>query len=112
MNKATDDLLSQINDKTSELESKINDLDVSINLVEKEAFERGFRAAVQSKAVDIDNKTILIKAPEKDHDHLMHLVMKLIVDHKSRFVIVSEEIELKDLHDVDLKALGLKRETV
>ncbi len=102
-------LSAQFSQKAAELEEKLNDIQREVSAAEKAAFERGVKMVISAQAIDWTGKTILVKVPadaiEKTISHMADLYRLL----NCKIIVVTDEVELKDLHELELKSIGLKR---
>lgn len=102
-------LIQEFSDKAAELDRKLNATLEEIASAEKEAFERGVAAGLAGREIALEGKTLIIKVPEEYFDLSSSAVRDLQRQFKCKFVICSEHSEIADLHELDLKAIGLKK---
>lgn len=109
MNGQLEKLTSQFSDKAAELEEKLNDIQREINLAEKAAYQRAVKMIMSAQAIDWQGKTILVKVPADQIEQTVDNLNGLYRELNCKLIVVSDEMELKDLHELELKSLGLKR---
>lgn len=95
--------------KAEELERKVNEVAEEIQLAEKAAFERGLAVGMAAQGIETEGKTFVIKVPFDDLEALSSRMMSLQRTLKCKFILCDEHIDIKDLHELDLRALGLKK---
>jgi len=109
MDSVAKEQLADIQEKIRQLEGKADQFDSLLELAESEAFEKGLKTGLAASVKDIQGKTIVIFAPEDQHDKILSAARKFRRDLECKIVVLSEGCDLKDLHEIDLKAIGLKR---
>ncbi len=110
MNDKLNELSAEFYDKAQEIERKLEQIRNEVVEAERIAHARGFKEGLEAQAFDFENKTIVVKVPEDQVEDTTRMLNRSGFLAKCKFVILSEFVELKDLHDIELKAIGLKRD--
>lgn len=111
MSKTLDEVAEEFREKAEELEAKLSQIRHEVGEAERAAHARGLIEGLEAQAVDFDNKVVVVKVPEDQIEDVTSALSRVERKFKNtRFVILSDFIEMKELHDVELKALGLKRD--
>lgn len=110
MNSKLMNLSDEFFEKAEELETKLSEIRGEIHEAEKTAHARGFQEGLTAQDVDFDGKIVIVKVPEDRVEETTRALQRLDRSFKNtRFVILSDYAEMKELHELELKALGLKR---
>jgi hypothetical protein len=104
--------LNALCDQAQNLESSVNRLDSLIDSVKATEYAKGVQAGVSCKSHEFEGKVVVLKVEDPDafsRAHRRELNDLFVIDLKAKLVIIREDADLSDLHDIDLKALGLQR---
>ena len=101
--------LQSIQDEFEGLERKLNRIVYDIHIAERAAYSRGVSAGLSAREVDFKGKTLLIQVPPDEVEGALSSVWKLGLNLDAKVIVCSDLIEIRELHDLDLKALGLTR---
>lgn len=109
MNDRAAEVMSELSERVEGLDRKIREMEFAVGEAEKEAYERGLRAGLAANGLELQDKTIIIKVPDSEVEMVSRIAGKVMKEFNARCVICTNEMEIADLHQVELKALGLKR---
>lgn len=103
------DLVAQFSDKAEDLERQLRQITEQVHEAEKAAYERGLLANIDAKIGSFEGKTLVVKVPAGDVEDTLHGLRDVQRKLNCKFVIVADYADIKDLNDIDLRAIGLKK---
>lgn len=109
MNDKLNQLSEEFFEKAQQIESKLEQIRSEVAEAERVAHARGFKEGLAAQSLDFDGKTIVVKVPEDQISSSVDGIYKLGRQLNCKFVVLAEYSDLKDLHELELKAIGLKK---
>ncbi len=110
MNDKLNELSAEFYEKAEQIERKLEQIRSEVADAERVAHTRGFKEGLDAQAFDFTGKTIVVKVPEDKIDETASNLSRAGAMFNCKFVILSDFVELKDLHDLELKSIGLKKD--
>lgn len=109
MNDKLNELSEEFFEKARQIESKLEQVRAEVAEAERTAHARGFKEGLAAQSLDFDGKTVVVKVPEDKVESAVDGIFKLGRELKCKFVVLAEYVDLKDLHELELKSIGLKK---
>lgn len=100
--------LNSMQNISEEMTRKVIAIDQFIEAVEKEAYAKGMMQGLGARVMDLDGKTLVIKTSE-DPSTVCKSLEGMAQQFNARIVVLNELDDLIDLHEVNLKAIGLQK---
>ncbi len=99
---------SEIEQLAEDLAKKARQLDSQIETIESEAFQRGIKEGMGAKIKDLHGKTLVLYTKE-DPSVVCKSLEGLAHEFNAKIIVLNKEDDIKELHELELKSLGLKK---
>jgi hypothetical protein len=103
------DLVAKFSKRAEDLEWQLRQIADQVSEAEKAAYERGLMANLDARTGSLEGKTIVVKVPSGDVEDTCRSLRYVQRKMNCRFIVLADYVDMKELSDVDLRAVGLKR---
>jgi len=99
---------SEIEEAAEQLAKKARTLDSQIEAIEAAAYQRGIKEGMGAKIKDLQGKTLVVYTKD-DPVEACKFLEGLAQEFNAKVIVLNNDDDIKELHELELKSLGLKK---